>query len=32
MINRFKEHFETLEGLSIKALDQSAVQLVRAEK
>jgi hypothetical protein len=32
MVERFKTYFETLEGLSTKALDRSAVQLVRAEK
>ncbi len=32
MAKTFKDCFETLEGLSTKALDRSAVQLVLAEK
>ena len=32
MVRKFKAYFETLEGLSTKALDQSAEKLVRAEK
>ncbi len=32
MINQFRTYFGTLEKLSTKALDRSAVRLVRAEK